>query len=172
MDLLVSLGSSLAFFYSVLSCIQAAAGNLWCRPLLSAAAAGRGSLSSSNSAGERSAFHDLIEEAEPQNFFDTCATLICVLLLGKVGVAISIKGLPGPPRAQSVSGRSPVPTRLEMLAESPCPHPTPDQHSCSWLLVASALQLLQLRAKARILRQLHRWVFAGQGGFQAKRLFL
>lgn len=86
MDLLVSLGSTLAFVYSVFSCIQAAATTVRCRPLVSAAAASAtsGTVGDHSSVEKESAYHELIGKAEPQNFFDTCAMLICVVLLGKV----------------------------------------------------------------------------------------
>ncbi|OEH74336.1 heavy metal p-type related protein [Cyclospora cayetanensis] len=83
MDLLVSLGSNLAFVYSVLSCIQAAATTLWCRPLLSAAATEPEGATASTDANQ-SPFRELIEKAEPHLFLDTCAMLICVVLLGKL----------------------------------------------------------------------------------------
>ncbi|CDJ29914.1 uncharacterized protein EMH_0053660 [Eimeria mitis] len=92
MDLLVSLGSNLAFFYSALSCMQSAATRVWCKPLLSAAdvavatAAAAAAHPGATNPGNHtiSPFYELLEGAEPQVFLDTCVMLICVVLLGKL----------------------------------------------------------------------------------------
>ncbi|KAL8433348.1 hypothetical protein Efla_001902 [Eimeria flavescens] len=79
MDLLISVGSTAAFIYSVFSCIQEALTSMWCRPLLMASAA-----AAVSTAVPETAFHELLGKTEPQNFFDTCAMLTCVVLLGKL----------------------------------------------------------------------------------------
>ncbi|KAL8273738.1 hypothetical protein Esti_002338 [Eimeria stiedai] len=68
-----------AYVYSVLSCIQTAVTNLWCRPLLLASAAAAASATAADTA-----FDELLRNSDPQNFFDTCAMLTCVVLLGKL----------------------------------------------------------------------------------------
>ncbi|CDI86631.1 copper-transporting ATPase 1, putative [Eimeria praecox] len=88
MDLLVSLGSNLAFFYSALSCMQSAATSMRCRPLLSAADAAAAATAppgdANSSSYKSSPFYELLDRAEPQVFLDTCAMLICVVLVGKL----------------------------------------------------------------------------------------
>ncbi|KAL8437273.1 hypothetical protein ACSSS7_001036 [Eimeria intestinalis] len=79
MDLLISLGGTSAFVYSVLSCIQTAVTNLRCRPLLLASAAAAASGTAADTA-----FDELLRNSDTQSFFDTCAMLTCVVLLGKL----------------------------------------------------------------------------------------
>lgn len=140
MDLLVSLGSTLAFIYSVLSCVQSAATALWCRPLFDAATATAGA-SSIGSTSER-AYHDVIGQAEPQVFFDTCAMLICILLLGKVG-----------PSVHNEDKKFSF-LRLNPLAASSCSF-AESKITCWWLKALLVLQVLQLKAKAKILTELN-----------------
>lgn len=86
MDLLVSLGSNMAYFYSVLSCIQLAATIVGCQQLLPAGdvAAAANHVPNSSADFAKSPFYEILEEAEPQVFLDTCAMLVCVVLFGKV----------------------------------------------------------------------------------------
>ncbi|KAL8449725.1 hypothetical protein Emed_002980 [Eimeria media] len=100
MDLLISLGSTSAYVYSVISCIHTAVTNLWCRPLLLASAAAANSATATDTA-----FHEFLRNSDPQNFFDTCATLTCVVLFGKRSSIPAVASQIPPAEERSFCGR-------------------------------------------------------------------
>ncbi|KAL8452823.1 hypothetical protein Emag_002196 [Eimeria magna] len=109
MDLLVSLGSTSAYVYSVVSCIHTAVTNLWCRPLLLASAAAAASATPADTA-----FDKLLRNSDPQTFFDTCAMLTCVVLFGKLGAKARIL-------TQLHSLHDLQATRVRLVQRSPIP---------------------------------------------------